>query len=38
MRFEFAPTDGPDVASAEALQAIARQLERLADAVEEGQR
>lgn len=35
MRFEFGPTDGPDVATAEAAQAIARQLERIADAVED---
>lgn len=36
MRLEFSPTeDGPDVASAEALQAIALELERIADALEE---
>lgn len=35
MRFEFGPLDDPDLASAEALQAIAYQLERIADALEE---
>lgn len=34
-RFEFSPTDGPDVASAEALQSIAVQLERIADVMED---
>lgn len=35
MRFEFTPEqDGPEMASAEALQQIARQLERIADEME----
>lgn len=35
-RPEFDPvTDGPDIASAEALQSIAIDLERIADALEE---
>ena len=34
MRFEFGPTDDPDLAKAEALQAIAHDLNRIADAVE----
>lgn len=35
IRFEFSPTDGPDVSQAEALQQIAIQLERMADALED---
>lgn len=35
MRFHYEPTDGPDVAQAEAQQQIALQLERIADALEE---
>lgn len=35
MRFQFAPTDGPDLASAEALQKIAIQHERIADEMED---
>jgi hypothetical protein len=35
MRFEFAPLDDPDLATAEALQEIARQLERIADELED---
>jgi len=34
MRFEYDPEDGPDMATAEALQQIAVQLERIADASE----
>lgn len=34
MRFEFHPTDHPKLASAEALQEIAIQLERIADDLE----
>lgn len=36
MRFAYEPTDGPRVAQAEAQQHIARQLERIADALEDG--
>lgn len=36
MRFRYAPVDdGPDMASAEALQQIAIQLERIADEMED---
>lgn len=35
MRFEFAPTDHPEVAKAEALQSIAHDLNRIAEAAEE---
>lgn len=34
MRFEYSPEDGPELASAEALQQIATQLERIADEME----
>jgi len=34
-RFEFAPTDHPELAQAEALQAIAHELERIADELED---
>lgn len=37
MRFAYDPTDGPDVAQAEAQQQMALQLERIADALEDGE-
>lgn len=38
MRFAYRPAeDGPDMASAEALQHIAVQLERIADDLEDGE-
>lgn len=38
MRFEFAPTDNPDLATAEATQRVALQLERIADELEDSER
>lgn len=38
MRFEFAPTDDPELAKAEALQSIAHDLNRIAEALEERDR
>ena len=35
MRFEFSPTDDPELAKAEALQAIAHDLNRIAEALED---
>ena len=35
MRFEFDPLEAPEIARAEALQQIALQLERIADAQED---
>lgn len=38
MRFEFSPTDDPDLATAEALQSIAHDLNRIAEQLEDGER
>lgn len=35
MRFEFSPTDDPNLATAEALQSIARDLNRIAEELED---
>jgi len=35
VRFEFAPTDNPRLAQAEGVQEVARQLERIADQLED---
>lgn len=36
-RFEWGPEDHPGMAQAEALQAIAHELERIADAMEDAE-